>query len=380
MKKVVQVCKQKEWRDLYNPFNSIKAIAHGRHFEAILSEQYLPPVVVNLDVSGQCPYNCPHCHHKAKQIKDRSLPFLDERLARTFPAFMKNWVIDGARPLGCCIVGSKGDALLFEGLPKLLKELHFVGVEVGLVTNGYACSNGLIDSMVHYCKFIGFSMDAGTPSSYHKVHRPPNGAWHEVTRNLREITRRVAHYGFKNDTCYKFLILPDSYKTLYRACELAKDIGVRWMQIRPADLPEDQRQLIDIDEVNSQIEQAMELNEPGKFEVVGIRHKFSPDFKAILPEYCWLTALTVTITSDGKCWPCVDRRWDEKTLLADCMSGAGWQELREVWGSAKHLKIIHNIINCEGKGPECGIRCSNFGYDMLFNRVFLEDAMDRIMI
>ncbi len=370
-----------EWCDPVHPFNSWKALVHGKHFEAILNEQYLSPVVVNLDVSGTCNFSCLHCHHQAQIGKDRSMPFLDERLARTFPAFMENWKINGERPRACCIVGSKGDALLWDGLPKLLRDLHFAGVEVGLVTNGYACSNGLIDSMVHYCKFIGFSMDAGDRTSYDKIHRPPDDAWHRVTVNLREIVRRIAHYGFRNDTCYKFLILPDSCHTLYRACELAKDIGVRWMQIRPADLSENQRKRIDIDGVNYQIEHAMnDLNEPGKFEIVGIRHKFSPDFKRVLPDYCWLTALTVTITSDGKCWPCVDRRWDEKTLLADCLSGGGWQELREVWGSAKHIRIVHNIINRCGEGPECGIRCSNFGYDVLFRRVFLQDDMDRVLI
>ncbi|HEC62406.1 MAG TPA: radical SAM protein [bacterium] len=371
----------REWDDIFIPFNSLKALVHGKHFEAILSGQYLTPVVVNLDVSGQCPYNCPHCHHRAQIGKDRSLPFLDERLARTFPAFMKNWIIRDSRPLGCCIVGSRGDALLFKGLPKLLRELHFAGIETGLVTNGYLFSDILIDHATHYCKFIGISVDAGDSESYYKVHRSPNGAWHRVLDNLRTIVGRIAHYRLRNDTCYKFLILPDSYHTLYQACRIAKDIGVRWVQIRPADLSDEERAKIDIDKVNEQIELAMnDLNAPGTFEIVGVRHKFTPDFKAILPSYCWLTALTVTITSDGKCWPCVDRRWDEKTLLADCGTGGGWQELREAWGSAKHIKIVHNIINRGGKGPDCGIRCSNYGYDQLFRRVFLSDDMDRVLI
>jgi MoaA/NifB/PqqE/SkfB family radical SAM enzyme len=369
----------REWDDPYNPFNSTKALVHGRRLQAIIDEQYLPPVVVNLDVAGVCNYRCPHCHHRSKQIGDRSLPMLDERLARTFPAFLRGWDVEGARPLGCCIVGSKGDALLYPGLKTLLKELHFSGVEVGLVSNGYAYDDNLIDYAAHYCKFVGVSMDAGTEAAYNRVHNPPAGAFDKVCDNIRGLTAAIESCGLRNDVGFKFLILPQSYTTLFTAARLAKKLGVRYMQIRPADLPEQALAEIDIAEVNRQIEQAMKLNEPGKFEVVGVRHKFTPDFKRKLPQYCWLTPLTVTITSDGKCWPCVDRRWDESTLLCDC-TDAGWTALRDAWGKRRHLEIVHGVINRQGCGPSCNIRCSNFGYDQLFRRVFLEDAMDRNLI
>jgi len=370
----------REWDDPFNPFNSWKALTHGPHFKAILAEDYLPPVVVNLDVSGMCQYRCPHCHHRAKQIKDRSLPELSSRLARTFPAFLEGWERRGHRPRGCCIVGSQGDALLFKGLPTLLRELHHVGVQVGLVSNGYGYTDQLLDYAAHYCKFVGFSMDAGTRETYAAVHNPPPGAFQRVCANIAQLTLKLQDLKLRNDVGFKFLILPQSYQTLFEAAKLAKSLGCRYMQIRPADLPEEARAQIDIDVVNEQIEQAMELNVSGRFEVVGVRHKFTNDFKRKLPAYCWLTALTVTITSDGKCWPCVDRRWDTETLLADCGSGAGWSALRDAWGSAQHVNTVHSIINCDGAGPKCNIRCSNYGYDALFNRVFLEDAMDHVLI
>ena len=370
----------REWDDPYNPFNSTKALVHAKRFQAIVDENYLPPVVVNLDVCGECNYHCPHCHHRSKQIGDKSLPELSERLARTFPHFLSTWKIDGERPLGCCIVGSKGDALLYRGLPKLLKELYFNGIEVGLVSNGYGYNDTLIEYAAHYCKFIGVSMDAGTDEAYRKVHGCPRDAFHKVVGNLREICARIDRYGLRNDVGYKFLVLPQSYHTLYQATELAKDIGCRYVQIRPADLPEKERAKIDIDEVNRQIERAMDLNEPGRFEVVGVRHKFTNDFQKKLPSYCYMTGLTVTITSDGKVWPCVDRRWDKKTLLADCGGHAGWSALRDAWGSARHIEIVHGILNDGGCGPLCNIRCSNFGYDSLFRRVFLSDDMDRNLI
>lgn len=370
----------REWEDRFNPFNSDKALVHAARFEAILAEQYLPPAVVNLDVSGDCQYACPHCHHRRKQIKNRSLPMLDERLARTFPEFVLRWEEKGIRPQACCIVGSQGDALLYPHLPNLLKELFFRGVDVGLVSNGYAYDDRLIDFAVHYCKFLGVSMDAGTKETYNLVHNPPADAWEKVTGTLKRITYKLEQNGMRNDVGFKFLILPQSWHTLYDACKLAKDLGCRYIQIRPADLPDDARAKIDIDKVGEQIEKAMvDLNEPGKFEVAGVRHKFTPDFTRVLPDYCWLTPLTVTITSDGKVWPCVDRRWDIPTMLADC-SKSGWSALKHAWGSPQHVAIVHEVINQCGDGPGCQIRCSNYGYDKLFRRVFFSDDMDRLLI
>jgi MoaA/NifB/PqqE/SkfB family radical SAM enzyme len=358
----------------------MKALVHGRQFEAILNEQYLPPVVVNLDVSGACQYRCPHCHHRQKQIKSRKMPMLDDRLARTFPGFLANWEIDCIKPRACCIVGSQGDALTWPGLSKLLKDLHFNTIDVGLVSNGYGYDAQTLSYAAHYCKFVGFSMDAGTKETYDLVHCPPKDGWDTVIGNIEHLTRILNVSGLRNDVGFKFLILPQSWHTLYDACKLAKELGCRYVQIRPADLKPEDLEIIDIDKVNEMIERAIDdFDEPGVFEIAGVRHKFKPDFTRVLPEYCWLTALTVTITSDGMAWPCVDRRWDEPTLLANCMEG-GWAALRDAWGSARHIQIIHDVINRGGEGPDCNIRCSNYGYDKLFKRVFYNDDMDRLLI
>lgn len=371
----------REWDDRFNPFNSDKGLVHAKLFEAILAEQYLPPAVVNLDVSGACQYACPHCHHRRKQIKSRSMPMLDERLARTFPEFVAGWSVDGQRPRGCCIVGSQGDALLYPHLPKLLKDLHYNSVDIGLVSNGYGYDDRLIDFAAHYCKFVGFSMDSGNKETYDLVHKPPPDGWEKVTGNIERLTAVINRNGLRNDVGFKYLILPQSWHTLYDACKLAKDLGCRYIQIRPADLPPEARAFIDIEKVNESIDKAMDdFNEPGKFEIAGVRHKFNPDFTRVLPNYCWLTPLTVTITSDGRVWPCVDRRWDAETALADCAAGGGWAALKDVWGSARHVTIIHKIINNGGEGPSCQIRCSNYGYDKLFKRVFYNDDMDRLLI
>jgi len=366
--------------NVWHPFDSTKVLVHGKRMEAIVNEQYLPPVVLNLDVSGECQYHCPHCHHRRKQVRNAKLEDLPLKLARTLPYFLQNWEEKGERVKACCIVGSQGDALLYEHLPMLLKELFFSGIETGLVSNGYGYDDMLLEYAAFYSKFIGFSMDAGTSKGYKAVKNCPEDAWTKVLNNIEKLTSIIHNNRLRNDVGWKILVLPQTYKEIYASCRLARETGCRYVQIRPADLPEEQRELINIPCVEEQIEQAIQdFEEPGKFEIVGIRHKFTPDFKRVLPKYCYLTPLTVTVTSDGKVYPCVDRRCDNVTLLANCKTG-GWQALKEAWGSSHHLRIVNNALNCYGQGPQCRIRCSNYGYDKYFANYFVQDNMDRNLI
>jgi len=364
----------------FHPFNSQKVLCHAQRLEAIVNEDYLPPVVMNLDVSGRCQYRCNHCHHRRKQVHNQRLPDLPKRLAGTLPYFLRHWKREGAAVLGCCIVGSQGDALLYPGLPKLLKELYFAGIEVGLVTNGYGFTPKLIDYAAHYTKFIGFSMDAGSAATYRRLKGTPDNAWHDVCQYVGDLTRKLEKWDLRNDVGWKILILPESQHEIYESCSVAKALGCRYVQIRPADLSKEQVVKINIKLVEEQIQKAIEdLEKPGTFEIVGVRHKFSPDYKKLLPKYCYLTPLTVTITSDGKAYACVDRRCDQATMLCDCGLW-GWAALKSVWGSPKHVSIVHNNINRKGEGPDCNIRCSNYGYDNFFLNYFVDDNVDRNLI
>lgn len=364
----------------FHPFNSSKILVHGNRLEAIVNEMYLPPIVLNLDVSGKCQYRCPHCHHRNKQVKNSKLPDLSERLAKTLPYFISNWNVNGNRILGCCIVGSQGDALLYKPLPELLKNLHFSGTQIGLVSNGYGYTDELLNYAAFYCLFIGFSIDAGTEQGYNKVKNCPSDGWNKVLSNVKKLTNIIHVNNLRNDVGWKILILPDTYKEIYESCKIAKDLGCRYVQIRPADLSTEDISKIDISEVRELIQKSVdELSVPGAFDIVGINHKFTPELNKILPNYCYLTALTATVTSDGKVYACVDRRCDESTLIADCNLG-GWAALKEAWGSARHINLVHNTINCNGTSPNCNIRCSNFGYDKYFLNYFVNDTVDRNMI
>jgi hypothetical protein len=223
-------------------------------------------------------------------------------------------------------------------------------------------------------------MDAGTKETYERIKQTPNHAWEQVCEGIGRLTDFVFRHRLRNDICWKMLILPDSYREIHEGCKIAANLGCRYVQIRPADLPEDERRRIKPEYVEAQVHKAIaDFEKKGVFEIVGVRHKFTPDLRAVLPKYCYMTPLTVTVTSDGKVYACVDRRCDKSTCIADC-GRDGWVALEKVWGSPEHVRVVHDVINRGGAGPDCSIRCSNYGYDDFFLNYFVEDNTDRNLI
>ncbi len=72
-----------EWKDPYNPFNSMKVLMWPQHLDGIVNQNFLPPVQVDTDPSYKCNYDCIWCLPKGtliltgeweyKRIEDLSL-------------------------------------------------------------------------------------------------------------------------------------------------------------------------------------------------------------------------------------------------------------------------------------------------------------------
>ena len=313
-----------------------------------------------------CNFNCPHCHHNyIEKSFNKKLKLVPKEMLLQIPKFLHEWGVKAS-----CVIGTSSDATLHPNLPELLKNMHNWNIDLGLVSNGYKFDERLINHTAFYTKFVGFSIDAATPETFTKVKGVDGSKFNRVIKNLESIAKVVDNNKLRKDVGYKYLILPENYNEIFEAAKIAKDIGCSYMQIRPAHLPEEERQKIDIDKTNESIYKAQELND-NDFQVVGVKHKFTSNFEKITPKKCYMTPLTSTWTADGDVWPCVDRRHYQGDKMCNYLND-GLQKVKEVWGSSKHWNIIKHVNNTL---KDC-IRCSNYGYNKLFKVVSEEDPMD----
>lgn len=357
----------REWLSNFNPFNSWKILAWADNIRHIVNEQFLPPVVVNWDLVLGCNYSCPHCIWKKR--KDLPLSKVPKEFILKVPEFLHNWGVKGV-----CIAGERGDPALHPHLNTALRLLHHWNLEVGLVSNGYAFTEDTIRAAAHYTKFTGFSVDAGERHAYARIHGVSPHNFGIVLTNIDKLCNYASIYNLPVQVGYKFLILPDSYQTIAQGAQIARDIGVRDFQIRPAELPESEIQKINIEILEEQLNRAHEL-ETDSFHVYSIRHKFTEVLRKKSPVRCWATPLTSTWLATGDVVCCVDLRDENYNTLCNYIKD-GLPEVRRLWGSPKHLSLIKDINkrldNCK--------RCTNFGYNEIIENAFVTDSMDMRMI
>ncbi|MHA1988973.1 MAG: radical SAM protein [Promethearchaeota archaeon] len=361
----------KEWSSQWNPFNSAKALLWRKHLEGCAKNKFLPPVTVSVDPSGKCNFNCIWCnaYEYMQSCKDN----IPTNHLISIAKFLHIWGVKSV-----CVAGG-GEPLLNNATKDFLLHLHANNIDAALVTNGSLFDEDTIDIAARTCRWVGFSMDAGTNSTY-MIVKNINDAniFDAVCENISKLAHKIKAFHSKCDIGFKFLLHPLNAKDIFTAANLAKSLGANDFQLRPVGWDnllktQNKKQLNYSDLyklIDDEICRAMEL-ECDSFHVYGIRHKFNRDFsRKISFSKCWAAPLAaLAFCSDGNCYHCIDLRGIKKHIL--CQHYPDPYTIFHYWNSEEHKKQIREIIpsNCP--------RCTIGPYNEIIEQVILDDKMCR---
>jgi hypothetical protein len=212
-------------------------------------------------------------------------------------------------------------------------------------------------------------MDAGTAKTYAKVKGTTNERFDSMVRNVRGLVK----YNKKCQISLKYLFHPDNCHEIYRACKLAKEIGVVDFHIRPCcmsgfkGVEKKEFTSKQIESINRQISKCFKL-EDENFRVYGVRHKFAPDFGVANNfKKCLASPLLLIAESDGYAYLCLEFRGVKKYRLCKL------EDVRKFWGSKKHLNMIKKIK----PEKDCLARCTMTAYNSQIEECIIEDKMCR---
>jgi len=372
----------KEWTNKYNPFNSWKNLVHSAHYEKILeaekdnSEQILPPIIINYDLTNVCNYNCNFCMFANRERTDPSGKDFRESRASipkghslTLPKLWKEWGVKAV------CMGGGGDPTCHSDFYPMMKEIKKYNLDLGIPSNGYLIDNEQkwID-INNSCKWIGFSIDAGNETDYEKTKGVPGKQFYKVIDNLKGLAKTKKNLETKLDIGYKFLIEDTNYKGIYDAIKIASKIGCNTIQIRPAISPTQVKLFRTYgDEIFEQIEKGRKY-ETKDFSIMGVTHKFKPNMEKKHDfEKCRATMLSSTWTADGKVYMCTDTRGNDWANLGDHYPNP--ENFIEWWGSQEHWDKVNKINHKEN----CD-RCTLCAQNEYFEKVFIDDKMERNLI
>ena len=367
----------KEWSDgnIFNPFNSMKALVHADHFEGILNKKVLPPIVINFDLTNKCNYNCRFCmFSKNRERADcssqnfRNNEELPIGYAKTLPKLWKEWGVKAV-----CLAGG-GEPSLHPDFLNFIKECGKNKLDLGVVTNGFNIKEDTYKIICENCRFIGFSMDAGRDADYENTKGVKKDYFNVVINNIKGLANYKKKTKSKVQIGYKFLLDEMNYLSIYEAARIASKIGINHFQFRPAINPNNEFFKKHEEIIWEQINDAQKEFENEDFKVFGVRHKFNPDFsKKHNFSKCRANMLTSTWCADGKVYMCTDSRGNKWSYLCDHYPNP--KKVIKYWGSKEHWNKVNKINfnkNCD--------RCTLSPYNEYFENIFLNDYMDKNLI
>jgi len=361
-----------EWKNPYNPFNSMKVLVWSEHLEGMMKQDFLPPVQVDTDPCNRCNYDCIWCNAFLNMKKSDAI-MTEEHLLK-LADFYAEWGVKST-----CISGG-GEPLLNKGIKKFLLRLKENGVDAGIITNGYFLNEELDEVIAETCRWIGISMDAGTSETYMKIKGITNEkAFRKVISNIEKLILTIKDKKDKSncDVAYKYLLHPLNSQEIFIAAQLAKSIGIKDFHLRPVGWDNIMKTLrkdpIDftplLEDIDKQTEESMKL-EDDNFHFYGIRHKFKPNFqRKVNFSRCWASPLVLTFGADGNCHLCFDIRGRQDLIL--CSHSPDPREVLKHWNTPRHKEILKNI-----KVENCP-RCTFGPYNEIVEKVFIKDTMCR---
>lgn len=350
----------KEWNNVFNPFNSMKALYWHDQLLAMSKGETPVPVCATIDPTNICNLNCSFCiWDKFRNARPDTIP--DEVLL-ALPKFLKDWGV-----ISVC-VGGGGEPFMHPKIAELFIELHNVGMPTGTISNGLALDNQKSrEAVVDTCRWIGFSIDAATIETYRRIKNPYHqNAFIKVIDNIRWIASHRRKDG-RPTIGMKFCMTRQNYLEIYDFAKLAKETGADEVHFRPVYIPGYVFPAGIADEAQRQILRAREDFEDGNFNVYGIFHKFDDKIKrAIRFKTCRATPINAYFMADGTLGLCCDRRDDQALNLGTYYP---FDNVIKKWGSPEHKEMLSRIT------PQTCPRCTQSITNEIIEKVIIEDQM-----
>ncbi|MHA1801625.1 MAG: radical SAM protein [Candidatus Heimdallarchaeaceae archaeon] len=177
--------------------------------------EYVPPVTCEIDPSNKCNLDCDFCmFDKYRKESNEVLPW------DIYTKLIKELAESGSKSI--TFTGG-GEPLTNPHFNQMVGSALLLGFEVGLVTNGVLLNK--VENLEAF-KFIRVSLDAHNKKDYANLKRA--NYFDMVLENVTKALKRNKIIGLSYVVCDK------NNKDLHKAEQLAEDLGVAYIQIKPA--------------------------------------------------------------------------------------------------------------------------------------------------
>ena len=204
--------------------DSTNLIYHPERVSEWLVKRDCFPIYIEIGPTNRCNHRCSFCALDWVK-KDRT--DIDKEIMLSC---LENMAEHGVKSV---MFAGEGEPLLHREIYEFIRHAKKEGLDVSLTTNGVLFSQDRAEKCLPYFSWLRFSVDAGTPKTYAKIHGTRKEDFRRVMGNIEEAVRIKRKLGLKTTIGIQLLLMQENAAEVYNLAERIKELGADNMQVKP---------------------------------------------------------------------------------------------------------------------------------------------------
>lgn len=324
------------------PIGAMKILSCYREVQQILAGKMPVPRTMEFFLSNDCNHACAGCH--SKYMHHSKHRFLDFDTVKDVVADIAELGVEGVE------ISGGGEPLLYPQIVQAIAFMRSHGLKVGMFSNGTLLDSEVSEFLVQNLLFLRVAFDAGTRETYKKIHGRDD--FEKLCRNLEVLVelraknapqgkskRKEARYG-SSAIGAKYLVSTRNWQELRLAAEMAKDIGLDYLQYKALRASRFTPEAEVLENAREVARQAEELSAKD-FQVFGSLEKTRVIGR------CFLNPIHPVIDATGNMYLCAFFHHRKKTHR---IGNVNEKSFPEIWYSKRHFEAFRST-----KPKECAV-------------------------
>jgi GTP 3',8-cyclase len=204
--------------------DSHKLIYHVSRVKKWLDGDNIFPIYMEISPIGSCNHRCSFCGLDFMKYSARKIDI--EVLRKRLPEF-------GSLGLKSIMYAGEGEPFLHRDIAEMIALTKKSGIDVAVTSNGVLFKKELAEKVLSHCSWIKFSINAGTPDTYSKIHGTKADDFHVVMNNLYHAAAYREKQGLKCTLGVQIILLPEVEKEIDVLARQVKETGMDYLVIKP---------------------------------------------------------------------------------------------------------------------------------------------------
>lgn len=200
------------------------------HMDRVLEwqkDRNIPPIYMEVSPVSCCNHRCIFC----------GVDFAMERAVQldgdVYLAQLPGMARAGVRSI---MYAGEGEPLLHRDIVRFITETRRCGIDAALTTNGTLGTGDLWDATLPALSWVKFSVDAGTPEVYRRVHRVGKKTFDTTLESIGSAVAVKRTKGLDVTLGVQFIVMEENFDDIARAVALFSSMGVDYLVLKPYSL------------------------------------------------------------------------------------------------------------------------------------------------